>query len=166
MKKSVNTFCLVSVFTLQILIGYSFVNYQPTVSYKCMIQMTNYTGEKAYVVVSLIDPDNNYVKTLYVQGDDEEWFPDLKDWWIFSNGSNEDIDGIAGATIGNGERNIISLGLDASQIDSGYKLRFESAVENQEYYPIDAEVPLNSETIKNKVEGKGYIRFIRMVPSK
>lgn len=166
MKKSVLTFCLISAFALQILIGLSFVNYKPTVSYKCMIQMTNYTGEKAYVVVSLMGPDNNYVKTLYVQGDDVEWFPDLKEWWTFSDGSHENIDGLAGATVGNGERNIISLGFDPSQIDNGYKLRFESAVENQEYFAVDAEVELNSETIENKVDGKGYIRFIRMVPSK
>ena len=166
MKKTIRNISLVFVFGLQILVGYSFINFQPSVSYKCMIQMMNYTGEKAYVAVSLIDPNNNYVKTMYVQGDDEEWFPDLKEWWTFSDASNEKIDGISGATIGNGARNIISLGFDASQIDSGYKLRFESAVENQEYFPIDAEVPLNSETIKNKVDGKGYIRFIRMVPSK
>ncbi|MAU14989.1 MAG: flagellin biosynthesis protein FlgD [Muricauda sp.] len=135
------------------------------VSYKCMIQMANYTGEKAYVVVSLINPDGKYVKTLYVQGDDPEWFPDLKNWWAFSHGTNENIDGITGATIGNGERNIISLTFDSSQIDNGYKVRFESAVENQEYYTVDAEIALNSATIREKVDGKGYIRYIRMVPN-
>ena len=138
---------------------------EPTVSYKCMIQMMNYTGEKAYVVVSLIDPDGKYVKTLYVQGDDKEWFPDLKNWWKFSEGINENVDAISGATIGNGQKNIISLAFDASHIDSGHSVRFESAVENQEYYNIDAEIVLNSDTIKEKVEGKGYIRYIRMVPN-
>lgn len=131
-----------------------------------MIQMTNYSGEKAYVVVSLIDPDGNYEKTLYVQGDDEEWFPDLKQWWDFSNGSNENIDGLTGATIGNGERNIISLTFDESQLDAGYKVRFESAVEDQDYHEVDAEIELNSATIKNKVDGTGYIRYIRMVPNR
>ncbi len=136
------------------------------VLYKCMIQMTNYTGEKAYVVVSLINPEGKYEKTLYVQGDDKEWFPDLKKWWIFSNGTKENVDAISGATIGNGERNIISLGFDSEQIDTGYKVRFESAVENQEYYEVDAEIELNTATIKNKVDGTGYIRYIRMVPNK
>ncbi|WP_108247280.1 DUF2271 domain-containing protein [Muricauda brasiliensis] len=136
-----------------------------TVSYKCMIQMANYTGEKAYVVVSLMNAEGDYVKTLYMQGDDPEWFPDLKDWWGFSHGTNENIDAITGATVGNGERNIISLSVDASQVDSGYKIRFESAVENQEYYTVDAEIDLNSATIRNKVDGKGYIRYIRMVPN-
>ena|SRR5690606_22981611 len=136
----------------------------PPVTYKCLIQMMNYTGERAYVVVSLIDPKGEYVKTLYVQGDDKEWFPDLKNWWKFSNG-NENIDAITGATIGNGQRNIISLSFDESQIDSGYTIRFESAVENQEYFTIDAEVAVETSTIKNKVDGKGYIRHIRMMPN-
>lgn len=143
----------------------SYVLAPATVSYKCMIQMANYTGEKAYVVVSLINAEGDYVKTLYVQGDDPEWFPDLKDWWGYSQGTNENIDAITGATIGNGERNIISLTFDASQIDSGYKVRFESAVENQKYYKVDAEIALNSATLREKVDGKGYIRYIRMVPN-
>lgn len=135
------------------------------VSYKCMIQMMNYTGEKAYVVVSLINPEGQYEKTLYIQGDDKEWFPDLKNWWVFSNGAKENVDAISGATIGNGERNIISLGFDSAHIDTGYIIRFESAVENQEYYEVDAEIELNAATIKNKVDGTGYIRYIRMVPN-
>lgn len=139
--------------------------HMPPVNYKCLIQMMNYTGERAYVVVSLIDPNGEYVKTLYMQGDDQEWFADLKNWWQFSSGINENIDAITGATIGNGQRNIISLSFDPSEIDSGYTIRFESAVENQEYFAIDAEVPLQSETIKNKVDGKGYIRHIRMMPN-
>ena len=149
----------IAIFTLS-----AFVK-ESAVSYKCMIQMMNYTGEKAYVVVSLIDPDGAYVKTLYVQGDDKEWFPDLKSWWKFSDGTNENVDAITGATVGNGQRNIISLGFDDSHIDSGYKVRFESAVENQEYYAVDAEIELHSATIREKVEGKGYIRFIRMIPN-
>ncbi len=134
--------------------------------YKCMIQMTNYTGEKAYVAVSLINPQGNYEKTMYIQGDDKEWFPDLKNWWGFTSRNDENLDAISGATIGNGERNIISLSFKPSQIDTGYKVRFESAVENQEYYSVDAEVDLNTATLRNKVEGKGYIRYIRMVPNR
>lgn len=159
--KSIGVLLLTSVF-----IGLSSFIKEPEVSYKCMIQMMNYTGEKAYVVVSLISPEGEYVKTLYVQGDDKEWFPDIKNWWKFSDGSKENVDAITGATVGNGERNIISLGFNASHIDAGYKVRFESAVENQEYYSIDAEIELNSATIKEKVDGQGYIRYIRMVPNR
>ncbi len=155
-----------SIFVLvQLFFSPSFAQAPATVSYKCMIQMANYTGEYAYVVVSLMNPNGDYVKTLYMQGDDPEWYPDLKDWWAFSHPINEDIDAVTGATVGNGERNIISLVVDASQIDSGYKIRFESAVENQEYHKVDAEIELNSATVRNKVNGKGYIRYIRMMPN-
>ena len=160
-KRTVSIFGL----TLVFFSSFFFVQAASTVSYKCMIQMANYSGENAYVVVSLMDADGAYVKTLYVQGDDPEWFPDLENWWAFSHPLNEDIDAVTGATVGNGERNIISLVIDSSQIDNGYKIRFESAVENQEYYTVDAEVELNSATIRNKVDGKGYIRYIRMIPN-
>ena len=39
-----------------------------TSKYKCMIQMTNYMGEGAYIAVSLIDSKGAYEKTLYVLG--------------------------------------------------------------------------------------------------
>lgn len=165
MKTKIFKLAAVLVLTTLVLGLFSFVK-EPEVSYKCMIQMTNYTGEKAYVVVSLINPEGKYEKTLYIQGDDREWFPDLKNWWEFIDASGENVDGLSGATIGNGERSIISLGFDALHIDAGYKVRFESAVENQEYYAIDAEIELNSATLTQKVEGKGYIRYIRMVPNK
>ncbi|SHJ30888.1 DUF2271 domain-containing protein [Pseudozobellia thermophila] len=165
MKPKIFKLAAVLVLTTLVLGLFSFVK-EPEVSYKCMIQMTNYTGEKAYVVVSLINPEGEYEKTLYIQGDDREWFPDLKNWWKFSNGSGENVDALSGATIGNGERNIISLGFSASHIDAGYKVRFESAVENQEYYAVDAEIELNSATLTEKVEGQGYIRYIRMVPNR
>lgn len=145
--------------------SFSFAQAPSAASYKCMIQMANYSGEKAYVVVSLMNTEGEYVKTLYVQGDDADWYPDIKEWWAFSSASNENLDGVTGATVGNGERNIVSLVLDSAQIDSGYTIRFESAVENQEYHKVDAEVELNSATIRNKVDGKGYIRYIRMLPN-
>lgn len=159
-KRALSVIVLAQLFFLP-----SFAQAPAKVSYKCMIQMANYTGEYAYVVVSLMNPDGDYVKTLYMQGDDPEWYPDLKDWWAFSHAENENIDAVTGATVGNGERNIIALVLDASQIDSGYKICFESAVENQEYHKVDAEIELNSATIRNKVDGKGYIRYIRMMPN-
>jgi glycine cleavage system aminomethyltransferase T len=46
--------------------------------YKCMIQMTNYMGEGAYIVISLIDSKGQYEKTLYVLGSDKKWYNSLK----------------------------------------------------------------------------------------
>lgn len=146
-------------------LAFAFTGATGAVKYKCMVQMINYTGEKAYIAVSLINPKGEYEKTLHVHGDDDEWFSDIKSWWEFAKDSNEDIDGLAGASIGNGERQILVFDVDETKIDAGYKIRFESAVENQEYYKTDAEVVLNSATLKDKVEGVGYIRYVRLVPN-
>ncbi|WP_440881590.1 DUF2271 domain-containing protein [Tenacibaculum sp. C7A-26P2] len=133
-------------------------------SYKCMIQMKNYTGEGAYVVISLLDNQNKYLETLYVQGDDDEWYSDITEWWNFHGKTRTNIDAITGATISGGQRAISVIQIDNNKIDNGYKLRFESAVEDQEYYTDDVLIELTSENLKNKLEGKGFIRYIRMMP--
>ena len=46
-------------------------------TYKCMVQMTNYSGAGAYIIISLLDKDGDYIKTLQVIGDDQEWYSDI-----------------------------------------------------------------------------------------
>jgi hypothetical protein len=134
--------------------------------YKCMIQMKNYTGEGAYVVVSLLNPKGEYVKTLYVQGNDEEWYHDITEWWDFQGKVHAEIDGITGATISGGNRAISHLNIENNKIDNGFKIRFETAVEDKEYFKNDVEFELTSKTIKTKIDGKGFIRYIRLIPQK
>ena len=132
--------------------------------YKCMIQMKNYTGEGAYVVISLLNPNGEYEKTLYVQGDDDEWYHDITNWWDFHGKNRADIDAITGATISGGNRAINVIEIPNDKLNQGYKIRFESAVEDKEYYKDDVEFELTSENVKNKTEGKGFIRYVRMIP--
>ena len=132
--------------------------------YKCMIQMKNYDGEGAYIAISLLDAKGAYIETLYMQGDDEEWYHDITEWWNFQGKVQQQIDGITGATISGGNRAISHIAIDNDKIDTGYKIRFETAVEDQEYYKDDVEFELTSATVKSKTEGKGFIRYIRMMP--
>ncbi|GLR16042.1 hypothetical protein GCM10007940_06570 [Portibacter lacus] len=135
--------------------------------YKCMIQLTNYTGEGAYIVVSVLDKDKNYLKTLHVLGDDKEWYPDIPAWWQFHSSDRQTpIDGITGATIAGGERSIFPLEIDNSLVDSGNFLRFETSVEHQDYHEEDLQLPLTTETLSGKFEGKGYIRYVRLIANK
>ncbi|WP_034058397.1 DUF2271 domain-containing protein [Lacinutrix jangbogonensis] len=150
---------LLSAFTLL-----AFKTQTKSTNVKCMIQMTNYTGEGAYVVISLINPDGKYEETLYVQGKDSEWYSEIPDWWKFYGKRRANIDAISGATISGGERTISVVKIANDKIDSGYNIRFETAVEDQEYYTDDVQFELTSKSIKNKVEGKGFIRYIRMLP--
>ncbi len=138
----------------------------PSTKYKCMIQMTNYTGEGAYVVISLINPKGEYEKTLYVQGDDAEWYNTIEQWWKkFYGKKRNNIDAITGATISGGERNVSVIDIEDSKLNSGYKIRFETAVEDQGYHTSDVEFELTSESVKSKKEGTGFIRYVRMIPN-
>ncbi len=132
--------------------------------YKCMIQMKNYTGEGAYIVISLLNAKDEYVQTLYVQGNDNEWYSDITEWWKFHGKRRPDIDAITGETISGGERKISVIEIPNDKINGGYKIRFETAVEDQEYYTDDVQFELTSATVKSKVTGKGFIRYIRMIP--
>ncbi|MBL4605506.1 MAG: DUF2271 domain-containing protein [Flavobacteriaceae bacterium] len=134
--------------------------------YKCLIQMTNYTGEGAYIAISLLNSEGEYEKTLYVHGDDDEWYFDITEWWNFYGKKRADIDAITGATISGGKRSVIVIEIEDDKIDKGYKIRFETAVEDQEYHKNDVEFELTSGTLKSKTEGKGFIRYIRMIPQK
>jgi hypothetical protein len=156
MKKIIAFF--ITVFTLMAF------NINDSATYKCMIQMKNYTGEGAYIAISLLNPNGEYEKTLYVQGDDEEWYSDITEWWKFQGKVRTDIDAITGATISGGNRAITLLKIDNDKIDKGYKIRFESAVEDQEYYRDDVQFELTSENLKGKFEGNGFIRYIRLMP--
>lgn len=153
---------------LLMLIVFSFYSFQtkaPATKYKCMIQMSNYTGEGAYVVISLINKEGKYEKTLYVQGNDKEWFHTIPEWWKFYGKKRANIDAISGATISGGERTVSVIEIEDSKINSGYKIRFETAVEEQKYYTSDVEFELTSENVKDKKEGTGFIRYVRMMPN-
>lgn len=130
---------------------------------KCLIQMTNYTGEGAYIVVSLINPSGEYEETLYVQGDDNEWYSEIYSWWKFYGKRRPDIDAITGATVSGGERSVAVLQIDETKIDQGYSLRFETSVEDQEYYETDLQFDLTTENLTTKKEGTGWIRYVKML---
>lgn len=126
-----------------------------------MIQMTNYTGEGAYIVVSLINPKGVYEKTLSVMGTDKEWYNDMEEWYKFHKKKPVNISAITGASVAGGDRSIKVLEIEDSKINKGYTLRFEVAVEDKEYHVKDIEVPLTIENVSGKIDGKGYIRYVR-----
>ena len=152
---------------IPLLILFSFIasGFMPTDTkpVKCMIQMTNYTGEGAYVVISLINPKGEYEQTLYVQGKDPEWYSEITEWWKFYGKRKSNIDAIAGETIKGGARTVSILQIPADKIDKGYSLRFETAVEDKEYHKTDLQFPLTSQNLASKMDGTGYIRYVRML---
>lgn len=145
-----------------LLVSASFEFAPKETSVKCLIQLANYSGEGAYVVVSLINPNGEYEQTLYVQGQEEKWYHDLPSWWN-SIGKSAQLDGITGATTGSGGRDLAVLSIDDSKINKGYKLRFETSVEDKGYHETDVEFELNSDNLNGKFEGTGFIRYVRLM---
>lgn len=132
-----------------------------TSKYKCLVQMTNYMGEGAYLVISTIDSKGAYDKTLYVLGPDKQWYKTIKEWHKFNTKKKANISAITGASVTGGDRSVNVIEIDNAKINAGYSLRFESAVEDKEYYVKDLEIPLTTETLAGKHEGTGYIRYVR-----
>ena len=141
---------------------FSFQATAQTSKYKCMLQMTNYEGLEAYVVVSLIDSKGNYEKTLYVMGPDKQWYNGFKEWNKTFAKKKENLNGITGASIAAGDRSITTFSIDESKLNKGYKLRFESAVEDNKYHVGDVEIALTTADITKKKEGKGFIRYVKL----
>lgn len=155
--KSLSKICLMVVITCL----FSFHASAQTTKYKCLLQMSNYVGEGAYVAVSLIDPKGEYEKTLYIMGDDKKWYKSLKEWNKF-NVKKPDVSAKTGASVTGGDRSVTVFEIETSKIDKGYKIRFETAVEDQKYHVTDAEIPLTTAGITEKTEGKGYIRYVKL----
>lgn len=136
-----------------------------TTKYKCMIQMQNYTGKEAYVIISLINPQGQYEKTLSVLGPDNEWYNTLPQWDKHRTKKKEKLNGITGASVAAGARATRVIEFETAKLEQGYKLRFETAVETQKYHVKDAEVALTSAALDNKAgsKGTGYIRQVRFI---
>jgi len=148
-----------------LLLAFAFIKpaatFAQTSKYKCMVQMTNYMGEGAYIVISLIDSKGAYEKTLYVMGSDKKWYSSLKEWNKFYKKNPAGISAITGASVTGGDRSVNVIEIETAKINAGYKIRFESAVEDKNYYVKDLEVPLTTDALSGKNEGTGFIRYVR-----
>lgn len=137
-------------------------SFAQTSKYKCLVQMNSYTGEAAYVVISLINPQGAYDKTLYVLGNDKQWYNTLKEWHKYQTKTKAKLSAITGASVAGGDRAVRVIELEEAKMNKGYKLRFESAVEEQKYHVTDVEIPLTTEGLAERASGTGYVRFVKL----
>ena len=95
-------------------------------------------------------------------GPDKQWYNGFKEWDKQLGKKKEKLNGITGASVAAGDRTSATFNLDESKMNKGYKLRFESAVEDAKYFVNDLEIPLTTDAVTLKTEGKGYIRFVKL----
>ena len=126
-----------------------------------LVQLNDYAGDDAYFSLYLVDPSNRFVRTLWVSGDEERWYPDQPRWWKYVGRAQEDLLAVTGASTAPGDRTVIRIDLEPEVMDAGYSVRIDTSVEDQQNHPTDVEVALTPEAQGEKIPGTGYVRYLR-----
>lgn len=126
-----------------------------------LVQLNDYEGDEAYFSLYLVDPEDRYVRTLWVSGDEERWYPDQPRWWKYVGRAQEDVSAVTGASTAPGDRAVIRIALEDEVLDAGYSVRVDTAVEDQNNFPTDVQTALSADQQGDKIPGTGYVRYLR-----
>lgn len=126
-----------------------------------LVQLNDYDGHEAYFSLYLVSPDDRFVRTLWVSGDEERWYADQPRWWKYVGRNQEDLSAVTGASTAPGDRAVIRIELEPEVIDAGYSVRVDTSVEDQSNFPTDVETVLTSDAQGDKIPGTGYVRYLR-----
>lgn len=119
--------------------------------------LKNYGGDGAYLAVYLTDPSGAYVRTLWVAGKKSKYYKHLSDWHRATGGSPSQINGLTGASVGEGRRLKVTADLADALFDAGYKLNIDAAAEDMRDSPRDISVPLTKAGAGKPVAGRSYV---------
>lgn len=119
--------------------------------------MKNYGGDGAYLALYLTDPSGAHVRTLWVAGEKSKYHKHLTDWYRATGGSRAQIDGITGASVGEGRSLKVTVELADALIDAGYKLNVDAAAEDMRDSPRDVSVPLTKAGAGKPTAGRRYV---------
>lgn len=123
-------------------------------------EVANYRGPGSYLAIYLTKPNGSYASTLWVAGQNREFYRHLRGWVRGISAAGGNIDGITGASVGSGRTLTVNLHLADALIDAGYKIQIDSAVENFGEYTGDAVVPLATSSSGKAVAGKGFVKSL------
>ena len=119
--------------------------------------LKNYGGDGAYLAVYLTDPSGAYVRTLWVAGKKSKYYKHLTDWHRATGGSPSQINGLTGASVGEGRSLKVTADLADALFDAGYKLNIDAAAEDMRDGPRDISVPLTKAGAGKPVVGRSYV---------
>ena len=119
--------------------------------------LKNYGGDGAYLAVYVTDPSGAYVRTLWVAGKKSKYYKHLTDWHRATGGSPSQINGITGASVGEGRSLKVTADLADALFDAGYKLNIDAAAEDMRDSSRDISVPLTKSGAGKPVAGRSYV---------
>lgn len=123
--------------------------------------LTDYSGNDAYLAVYLTNAQGQYQQTLWVAGKKAKYYRHLTDWARGSGLKASEFDGLTGASVGSDGTLRISAEVADNLIDAGYQICVDSAVEDHRDVRADVVVPLTRDGAGKPVSGNGYVQSLR-----
>ncbi|MCC7484880.1 MAG: DUF2271 domain-containing protein [Burkholderiales bacterium] len=120
--------------------------------------LKNYGGDGAYLAVYLTDARGAYAGTLWVAGGKAKYYQHLSDWNRLSAGDGKRLQGVTGASVGQGRTLKVTADLADALINAGYEIRVDAAVEDMRDSPAEIRVPLSSDNAGKPHAGRQYIQ--------
>jgi hypothetical protein len=119
--------------------------------------MNSYGGDGAYLVLYVTDAAGAYAGSLWMAGGKSRYYEHLTDWYRATGGDPAQINGVTGASVGQGRTLEITLDLADRLFDGGYTLRRDAAVEDMRDSPNEGAVPLTTAGAGTPVNGRRYV---------
>ncbi|WP_440997499.1 DUF2271 domain-containing protein [Arhodomonas sp. SL1] len=120
-------------------------------------QLNGYGGNGAYLAYYVTDASGNYVGSLWMAGEKSKYYKDLRGWYRATGGDTAQVDGITGASVGEGQTLEFTLELNDALFEAGYTLHIDAAVEDMRESPREINIPLNRANAGEMVRGRRYV---------
>ncbi len=118
--------------------------------------LKRFGGYSAYVALYIIDPQGKYVKTIWIAGGRPYYYRHLSGWMRATHGQ-ANLDGITGASVGEGRTLTVHTDIADALIDAGYSIHVDAASEGMSESPAEIRVPLSTKDSGRAVQGRAYI---------
>ncbi|WP_158969346.1 DUF2271 domain-containing protein [Chachezhania sediminis] len=119
--------------------------------------LNTYGGDGAYLALYVTDQSGAYAGSLWMAGGKSKYYKHLSGWYRATGGDTSQVDGITGASVGQGRTLEITLDLADALFDAGYTLHIDAAVEDMRDSPNEIAVPLTTGNSGTPVAGRRYI---------
>lgn len=124
------------------------------------VTMNNFRGPYAYMAAYIVDSHGQYVSTVLTAGTRAKYLADLRRWNRMFQRAGSRVDGTSGASIGPGQSMRARVDIPDAMLNAGFSLRIETAIEDYNYLPDEAVVPLEDARNGKAIGGKGYVRSV------
>lgn len=119
--------------------------------------LKRFGGYSAYVALYLTDPHGRYVRTLWMAGGRPYYYHHMIGWMRASRGDVKGLDGVTGASVGEGRTLTVHADIAQSMIDAGYEVRVDAVSEGMMDSGEEVSVPLTTKDSGKPVRGRDYL---------